>query len=434
MRPRAIHAAIAAVVLVGALVGGAASTAASAHPAQVVTAWNLKAVQALANPPSAGIPGAGQPPPVAAIHLAMVQGAVYDAVNSIVGGYQPYLEGLPDAPSDASQAAAVVTAAHHVLVGLPLPVAVTTWLDADLATALGAIAPGAQKDAGIAAGSAAAAAMLADRAGDGRFGAFRFTNPTDPQPGEWRTVPPAFGNDPNAWVARVRPFTLRSTSQYRTEGPFALDSAEYAAEFEEVKAYGSLNSTVRSADQTAMAFFYTDSPPAMWNRVFSALAEEHSLSIAQAARLFALTNLAMGDGLIGCWDDKAHWSFWRPISAIRLADTDGNPATEADPTWQPLVGNPPYPDHPSGYNCATGAAMYAARGFFGTDKVAFTAHSNAAGAGPDRSYARFSDVLADTIDARIFLGIHFRAPDAQGAWLGKKVGQWVSNRYLRPVH
>jgi hypothetical protein len=415
-----------AVVLVTAGLAGPALAASS----DSVLTWNTHAVEALTNAPTAATPGAGQTPPVAVLHMAMVQAAVYDAVNAIAGGYQPYLEGLPAAPASASVDAAVATAAHDVLTGLtpPLPAVVRDRLDALYAGSLAAIADGANETAGIAIGAAAAAAMLASRVGDGRYTALSYTVGT--QPGEWRPTPPGFVNDPFAWVAVVRPFTLDSSARYGTEGPLDMTSDAYATEFAEVKAIGSATSTTRTAGQTALALFYTESPVTLYNRTFRTIAGDRGLGSADAARLFASLNVAAADALITCTADKMRWGFWRPITAIRLADTDGNPATTADPTWSPLVANPPYPDHPSGYNCFTGAAFHTAKSFFGTDRVTFSVRN---AAGVERQYHRFTRVIKDTIDGRIYLGIHFRTPDVQGAWLGKKVAQWVAGHEFRPL-
>ncbi|HEY1368165.1 MAG TPA: vanadium-dependent haloperoxidase [Gaiellaceae bacterium] len=397
--------------------------------ADAVRDWNLNASNALANPVTAG--GAGQTPPVASLHMAMVQGAVYDAVNSIDRGHQPYLANLPPASQGASIDAAVATAAHHVLVGIvpALPQNVRDSLDALYATALGAISPGQARTDGVSAGAAAAAAMLAARANDGRYVPFSFVAGTGP--GQWRPELPVFVSDPFAWVARVKPFTLVSTAQFRTKGPNSLRSGKYTKEFEEVKTLGSATSTTRTAEQTATALFYSDHAVALWNRTFRDVAAQYQLAPVDEARLFGLINLAGADGLINCWDDKWFWSFWRPITAIRLADTDGNPKTIADPGWLPLAPTPPYPDQPSGYNCVSGAVLRAARAFFHTNSVMFSVHSNVTNS--DKFYDHLLDPLVDTIDARVWLGIHFRTADVDGATLGKRVGRWVGQNFLRPV-
>jgi hypothetical protein len=412
---------------------GLASPVAADQPGSDVVDWNQYAVEALFNAPTAGVPGAGMTPPVGGVHLAMVQIAVFDALNAIVDRFEPYIDDLPDAPRSASKAAAIATAAHDVLVGFvpagnvpAIPAAAITRLDTLLASTLAGIADGDNKEAGKAIGAAAAAAILADRANDGRGGSFRFSVGTEI--GEWR--PTSGVNDPFAWTKDVRPFTLRRGAQFVTEGPPALGSDQYAVDFNEVKAYGSAGSTVRSAGQTATAMYFTENPFTLFNRSYRALAGGVGLNRVQTARLLAMTNVAGADALIDCWNNKALWSNWRPVTAIALAADDGNAATSPEAGWTPLVVTPPYPDDPSGYNCAAGGHAYAARAFFGTDKMSFNL-VNAGGV--LRGYDRWSDILDDTIDARIWLGIHFRFADTQGAWLGKKVGQWVGGRFFERI-
>jgi hypothetical protein len=424
-------------IVAAVLLTSAIASPVSAAPAEsAVLEWNRHAANALMNPATAAVPGAGQGPTVAVLHLAMVQGAVYDAVNGIDGGHEPYLPGLRSVRSNASQPAAVATAAHHVLVGLtpPLPQATLDWLDAEYEASMAEIsARGSKKKvaAGVAFGADVAAAMLAARANDGRYVPFTFSQGT--APGEWRptSTPPV--SDPFAWVAKVDPFLLNSTSQFRSDGPLSMTSARYAREYNEVKALGSMTGSTRTDAQTALAMFYTANPVELLNRTFRGIADARNLTAADEARLFAMMNMAGSDGLISCWDDKEHWSFWRPLTAIRLGDTDGNPATAADPVWTPLVPNPPYPDHPSGYNCLTGAVIHTAVDFFGTNRLAFTVQQTAAAGSPARAYSRFTDVVRDTIDARMYLGIHFRTPDVQGAAMGRKVANWLDRHYFEPV-
>ena len=261
-------------VLTTAALGGSAWTAAADSPATAVLDWNKHALDALANPPTAGTPGAGMTPPVQAVHLAMVQGAVYDAVNAIDGGYEPYLEGLPSAPDSASEAAAAATAAHDVLVAVlnqaPLTAtftaavrgAIIDRLHALLASSIAAAtaADGASAVAdGINAGQAAATAMIAQRTGDGRWGAFRFTCGDDP--GEWRPATstecttPSGPSDPFAWVAKVDPFVTQSGLQFVSKGPRDLTSGAYAKEYNEVKTLGASDS-VRSGEQQAVYDFF----------------------------------------------------------------------------------------------------------------------------------------------------------------------------------
>lgn len=425
----------ASVALLASVLGPAPAVADSEH-SDAVRVWNLHASDALINAPTAATPGAGQAPPVSQLHLAMVQGAVYDAVNAIVGGYQPYLPDLPAAPPSASQDAAVATAAHDVLVGLgiapvpPLPQVVLDRLDALYAAALAGIPDGDSKTEGVAIGAAAAAAMLEARTDDGRFVPFPWQEGTDP--GEWRPTPPAFAND-FGWVGKVEPFTLESTSQLRTKGPNALTSRSYARDYDEVKDLGASDS-VRTDEQNVVAQIYMANPVELFNRTFRVIADAQELTLADEARLFAMLNVAAADGLIACFDDKGFWNFWRPVTAIHEGDNDGNRRTVGDPAWTPLVAAPPYSDHPSGYNCNSAAYMYAAKAFFGKNRMDFSVVKIAPGV-PDmtRDYKRFTDVVDDTIDARVYQGLHFREADVQGAGIGEGAARWVDRNYFQPV-
>jgi hypothetical protein len=247
-------------------------------------------------------------------------------------------------------------------------------------------------------------------------------------------------------VGFVRPFLVQNVNTLRTKGPNDVTSAAYAKDYREVKRVGSLTSTKRTADQTAAAIFWQDNGAAIWNRVFRSLAESQELDIVDSARFFAMTSLAGADGAIGCWNDKAYWSFWRPITAIREAANDGNPATHGDPAWVPLFDptvpvsgsalvTPGFPDHPSGHTCVSSAIVHAMQDFFGTDQVPFTAVSNKClpAPCPNRSFERMSDALDEIIDARVWAGIHFRTADVQGAGLGKKVARYMDAHYFAPT-
>jgi hypothetical protein len=276
--------------------------------------------------------------------------------------------------------------------------------------------------------------MLDDRSDDHRYEPYFFT--AGSEDGDWRPSLPAFAVDQFAWVSNVRPFTMTSTSQFRTAGPYALNSPEYTAEFNEVKALGGAAGTpglTRTADQTQLGLFYMANPLPMMNGAFREIAGERGLSLAATARLFGMTSMASADALIGCWDDKDYWSFWRPITAIRDID-DGNPDTVPLATWLPLIAaTAPYPDHPSGYNCFAGAMLHTAAIYFRTERISISLTSSGTTPATTRTYKRFTAVLKDTIDARIYLGLHFRNPDVQGAWLGKKVAQWTAKHYFQPL-
>ena len=411
---------------------GGAPAASPPLVSDTVRDWNSHALAAIFNATTAAVPGAGQTPPVGTQHMAMTQLAVYDAVNSIHGGYEPYLDGLPSADPSSSLDAAVATAAHHVLVGLgiapvpALPQVVIDRLDALYADALAAIPDGVEENGGIAAGAAAAAAMLAERTGDGRY--VPFITPVGSDPGEWRPTLPAFVNDPFAWVSKVRPFTLESSSQFRTKGPRDLASQAYAREYDEVKELGSLTTMARTPEQLAIAQFFQPNPVEMFQRALRDVTRDEGVGLVDEARFYAQLNVSAADASIHCWDEKVFWLFWRPITAIQEGDADGNPRTVGDPDWLPFIATPPYSDHTSGYNCNSGALMATAEAFLG--KKADLRITNLV-TGVTREYTRFDDVPKDTIEARILQGLHFRSADVQGARLGKDVARWVDKHYFK---
>jgi hypothetical protein len=408
------------VALVACTIVGIALAAPSPAGASTVTQWNGIATTAL-------ITNAGQAPTVAVIHLAMVHGAVFDAVNAIDGGYTPYLVKPAATPFD-SQDAAAATAAYLVLLNV-VPGQQSTLQPLYEAT-LAAIPNGPAKTGGINAGTAAAQAMIAARTNDGRFGPFRF-DPAGDEPGEWRPVLPAFVNDPAAWVKDVKPFLIESADQFATRGPWPLTSPQYAREFNEVKSIGALNSTTRTQYQTDAAIYWgTVSPPGTWSRIVRMLDTQEGLSTADGARLYAQLYLTAADAFIAVWTDKARWSFWRPITAIRLADTDLNPATEKDENWLPLLANPPYPEHPSGHLALSGSFVETLQEFFHTDQLGWTDTA----AGKTLTYTKLSDALKEIIDVRIWSGIHFRRADEDAADIAKEIATWRKHHYFKKAH
>jgi hypothetical protein len=407
--------------------------------ANEVTNWNSIAQSTiLAQPPNTSAA------PASAVFMAMVQGSVYGAVNAIDRRHRPYLvyRRFPH----ASKEAAVATAAFRVLDAL-FP-AQHDALQAQYDASLAGIPDGQPKDQGIEVGTLAADAMLAE-GHDGRAG------PIPPLPpiglGYWQPLLDANGNpllDPSPWVALAHPFLVRSSSQFRTAGPNALTSAAYAADVNEVEALGALGSPFRTPEQTHVAVFWQSNPLATWNGLARRLAGEHQLGITDSALLFGMMDLTAGDTQINCWNDKYYWGFWRPQSAIHEADTDGNPATVADPDWQPLfvptldpaiagVGPPlimpPYPEHPSGHLCYTSSSLRSLQAFFGTDEMTFYVTSSRFPR-EQRYFNRFSDVIDELIEARIWAGIHFRTADEQGALLGEKVARYTRWHYFQPLH
>jgi hypothetical protein len=437
-------------------VGTASTTASEAHEGHhghgghtasgdAVRAWNEIAVNTLI-----ALPGpAGGAPPAAQVHVAMVQGAVYDAVNAIGHQrYRPYLlhrHFSAWSSPDAAVAAAAYGVLHGIVSTVPnLPDAVRATTLATLATqyadALADVPDGGAEQRGIEAGEAAAAAMIAARQDDGRFGPSPWV--PNPAPGHWTPLTdPVTGQpvlDPTPWVGDVEPFVLRSPSQFRTAGPLRLGSAKWATEFNEVKAIGAVNSSVRTVTQTYIARWWQSTPVKSWNEVARDLAMRNGLDALDTARLLGLQNLSGADAAINCWNDKYYWDFWRPRNAIQRAAEDGNPATEPDPAWTPLIAAP-YPEHPSGHLCLDGAHVRILRMFFG-DTIAggfsITSLSTllAATDARTRQFESFSQVLAEIVEARIWAGLHFRTADRQGKALGLNVAKYAAMHSLRPIH
>src|SRR5262245_14739941 len=400
--------------------------------ADAVTDWNAIAIQTI----SAVTPA--RPAPVAFLDMAIVQVAVYDAVQAIDNRFKPYHVEIPGA--SGSPEAATAKAARDILVNL-FP-AQTMSLDATYAQYL--LAHGlSPNDPGVEVGRAAARGIIDLRANDGRFPPNQVPFIGGTNPGEWRPTESFIGNPPappsfapmlTPWVANVTPFTLKSGDQWRAKAPPALTSREYTRDYNEVKAMGERFSSARTAEQTDFAIFWAANYVALWNRVVRELAAAHVSNIGDSARLFALVNLSMADAIITAWDTKVAYNFWRPITAIRLGDDDTNPRTVGDPDWQPLINTPNYPDYTSGANNVTGAATRALALYFGTDEMTFiVTTTNAAAIQQTRTYSRFSDAADDVVTARVYEGIHFRFADAEARKQGRHVAQWAFGHFLKPL-
>jgi hypothetical protein len=431
---------IAVIALLVAAVGGLSASAQGQSAGNAVTDWNLIAVNTLT-----GLPGpAGGAPPASQILVGMTQGAVYDAVNATEPKHhRPYLLKRRFS-ARASKEAAVATAAYRVLADIvatvpatipfPTRASVLQSLETAYTNSLAAVSDGPFKRQGIAAGNAAAEAMIAARRNDGRFGPSQWV--PNPAPGHWQPLLNPDGTpmlDPTPWVGGVTPFLIQTSAQFRTAGPLALGSAAYAAEVNEVKALGSVNSAARTPAQTYIARWWQSTPIATWNEVARALVGRFDLDLADSARLLAMQNLSAADAAINCWNDKYYWDFWRPWQAIRRADEDGNPATIPDPTWTALI-TAPYPDHPSGHLCNDGAHVRVLRMFF-ADDVGFDVTSRAANPGgpATRHFESFSGTLAEIIEARIWAGLHYRTADVQAEELGRNVAEYMAEHYFQPV-
>jgi len=415
------------------------STFAIAAPARadVVTDWNATAAAALAAPGTAVPPGAGQGA-IGAVNLAMVQVAVYDAVNAIAGGHEPYASS-PAAEPWYSQEAAVAAAARHMLLNGRLngsagfaPGRVTAIETAYLNTLAG-IPPGPAREGGIATGVAAATALIADRAGDGRFPTAPFyTFPVGTLPGEWR--PTSGVNDPAAWLKDVRPFVLRDPDLFRARKPHALTTKAYADDFNEVKEIGSATSSTRTMPQTLVAQYWgLTNPTATLASLMRSISDTQGGTLADHARVFAVAYANAADAAIVTWRDKARYLLWRPITAIQQGAFDGNPATEGEPTWTSLITAPPYPDHPSGLTGIGCALADSLQDFYGRDEATYsgtTLPTPAAPNGVTRTFNSFSQMCEDIVDARVWSGIHFRFADEEAAKIGRRVAGW-GNRHFR---
>jgi hypothetical protein len=439
-------------VAVGALLGIPGIVGASAAPpatadATAVMQWNLIAVSTLTGFPGPGIPGpASGAPPASQVNMGMVQGAVYDAVNAITPKHhRPYLLNRRFA-NTASDEAAVGTAAYLVLKNIvetvpqsiPFPNRETllATLASQYEAALNAIPDSLFKDQGIAAGTAAAQAMINARKNDGRFGPSQFV--PNANPGFFDPVAPNGTTvlDPTPWVGGVEPFLMRSSSQFRSAGPLALTSSAYAAEVNEVKALGGdgvVTPSARTATQTYIAKWWQSNPVASWNDVARQLIARNHLDAADSARLLAVQNLAAADAAINTWNDKYHFNFWRPFQAIRRAADDGNPATLPDPTWTPLFAAP-YPDHVSGHLGLDGSHTTVLREFFGNAPAGgyqITSFAVNPGGDATRSFGSFSQAVNEIVEARIWAGLHFRTADVQAVKLATNVANFAMENYFQ---
>jgi hypothetical protein len=391
--------------------------------AQPVIDWSHEARRAIVPPGPGGIFGAenygNKFPGEAGVYMGIVHAAIYDAALAIEGGYQPYAIALR-APRGTSAAAAISTAAHHVLVGLQpslgLTAAQQAALDARYAAYIAAMPDdGARRD-GVEVGARVAAAVLSLRANDGRERnpSLEDLGPPPPGPGVWTVgTVPALG----LRLPGMRPLALRRASQFRPGGPPALSSPAYRADLDEVTVFGRADSTVRTPEQTAQALFWTDHDLRQWNDGLLAGASEAKLGLVETARLLAMAHVAGGDAMIACFDAKYAYWFWRPFQAI------------PEPLWQPLRPTPNFPEYPSAHACHSAAVATALQLFVGTRRFGFTLDSRATGT--THRFRGAHDVVADVIEARILAGFHYRTSDEDGAELGRKVARYVARHQFR---
>ena len=395
--------------------------------ADVVLDWNAIAVDtAIAN---------GANPFAQARYAAIVQLAVFEAVDAITGQYRPYL-GTIVAPAGASPDAAAAQAAHDVLLNY-FPGS-QVLLDNQLAASLAQIPNGQAKTDGIATGQAAAAAMIALRASDGSAPP-KFYTPGRAVPGAWQATPSCPVMNGVAvgvffhWQ-NVTPFGIRNAHAYLLPPPPDLTSNRYAKTYNEVMTVGSLTSTERSVDRANVVLFYAASSPTyVFNLAARQVSQERWHSLSENARALALINMAISDSLVASFYNKYHYVFWRPETAIRAGDTDGNPKTEADPSFLPFIVTPCFPSYPSNHGSGSNGATEVLRRLYGESGHSITI-SNPAVPSIVLQYTSFKQITDDISDARVYGGIHFRFDQDAGATLGRAVGTAVYKRNLRPVH
>lgn len=381
-------------------------------PDTFVTDWDTVGTQALT---------ASALSPAEAIPIfAYVSIAIYDSVVAIEGGYEPFAVDV-DASRRASAEAAVAAAAHRVLVH-HLPAQTATILDPAYAASLATIPDGPAKSQGIATGEDVAVRLIALRAGDGFRAPVTYTPPDPPVPGVW--IPTAPTPPIGTYLGLMEPFALESADQFRPDGPPSLRSRQWAREYNEVAAIGSSTSTTRTAEQTLAARFWGEPPVQQARGAFRTFVADHELDITRAARFNAMLSVTYADALIACYDAKYHEAFWRPVTAIRAGDTDGNPATVGDPAWSPvLAGTPNHPEYPSAHSCITPAGGRVIARFLGTSRIDLTVPS-LTGLG-DRHFPRVRDLEHEVGNARIWGGIHFRSAVEDGVTIARRVTREV---------
>ena len=402
--------------LLGSLIGTAS--------ADVVTDWNEITMSTVS---------VQRPGPTGMLDVALVHVAMHDAVQSIEKRYEPYNVEIKGAKG--SRTAAATAAAYGVLAAITVDPTLKANLDAAYFDYLAK--HGLSGDPGIQVGTAVAERILP----------LRRANPANPEEfrggneiGMWRPTvsylpgPPASEAPMHApWLARFDPFTLTGPARFRADPPPALRSERYRKDYDEVKAVGSRNSKVRTRQQTDLAHFYNDNFFTQWNRVLRTVAKRYIRDTGDSARLFALANMAASDALITCWDSKMTYVFWRPVTAIQNGNYDGNPKTVGDANWQPLANTPNYPDYTSGANSVVAAMTRTMERYFGTDRKTFevTTLSDPATT-KTRVYRRFSEAADDVVNARIYLGFHFRFADTAARTQGEKVADWAFDHFLLP--
>lgn len=391
----------------------------AAH-ADVITDWNEIGASTVvaALPAERGSAG---------LDLSLVHIAMYDAINAIQPRYRTYIAQLSTNPAGASADAAAATAAYGVLrYNFPSR---AMALDASYAAALAAIANGSAKTLGVAVGTEVAQDVINWRMNDGRYAVVAYAFGSGP--GAYQLTPPGPPSPVGTQTSGIRPLALQEFGRFRAYGPPGLRSETYTRDYNETRLMGARNSTVRTAAQTEIGLFHTESPNTFWARNLRNFTAGLGLDLLDHARLMALLFVSFNDGGGVCFDSKYTYKFWRPVTAIRNGDTDGNDNTEQDAVWTPLANTPPHPEYPAAHGCAAGAVTEIIRREVG-EKVAITFNSTV----PNtiaHVFASPDELVAEIINARIYGGMHFRNSVEHGVRLGRKVGAWVDEHYFQPL-
>jgi hypothetical protein len=422
----------AALVLVGILamaatvslsVASATTRKPAVVPPSAVLTWNTYAVNAVRASTPTKVQTDGM------VYMSYVQAAVYDAVTKLEGRYEPYHD-FPFTAVPGASVQAAVAAASRVVLDHYLPdqqPAVDAEYTAYIAPLSGDVADG------VALGEAAAQDLIAFRTGDGLNAATPSYGQIGPiLPGQWQLQPGQSAQTP--WLATMRPFLLERASQFRAQPPPALTSRQYAKDLNETEAYGALNSTFRTPDQTAIAFFWVGNNINQYNQTMQSLVTKHGMDLVDAAHLLAMGEIVTTDAGIACFDSKFFYQAWRPITAIRNADKDGNPDTTADPAWQSVLPVPGHPEYPSQHGCFTAAFTDTLAAALHTKHIDVTMPGGQNGSAVLTTSQHFNtvdDVQDQVVDARVWLGFHFRNSVEQGETLGNDVARWELQQYFQ---
>ena len=393
--------------------------------ADPVSDWNAIANVVLLN--------TGRPAGANIVDMVYVHIAMYDAVNAIDGRYTPFAVRPSNAAPWASEDAAIAAAAYTVLVRFYPNQG--HYLDSVYAQSLVNVPDNDAKTRGIAIGIEVAESFLAMRSNDGRNAVIPYVFGSGPgvyqlTPG----APPPPATPQTPWIAHLKPFAMLSDSQFRAPAPPALTSDIYTRDFNETKRYGVHDNSLRTAEQTATGLFYVDNPLIQLGRNLRLIVASRTMSVAEIARFFAQMYVTIGDAVISAWDSKFYYNRWRPVTAIRAADTDGNPNTEPDTAWLPLATTPGHPEYPAAHGYVTGGFAYALERYFGTSAldITLTSATVPGSSMTYHTYASTDSIVREVINARVYGGMHYRTSVEVGAASAHKVADWVADHFFKP--